>query len=265
MKYIRRLGTLLRQRVHGVVKGHRIAFIHIPKTGGSSIGVAIADSFGVLARVLPNRMVYVNAGASMDAARLGGDELVGYREAVVRYFMQLRQVRYIGGHIPFSPAAKAEPGCDWDFVAVFRHPVKRWISAYYYDRFKESDHAKIDQDIASFLSTDRGRNWGCMYVSLLCGKSIERDVVDQRILDEAIKNLGQFGVVGVLEHMDRFAADYQERFGVKLNIGVTNQNPVKSYEEREEITPELLAEIERVCEPDMAVYQAALQIRKSSA
>lgn len=181
-----------------------------------------------------------------------------HREHLLLYMMEKPDVHYISGHFCYSNRAHQKHGDMWEFVTVLRHPVDKWFSQYFYNRYKKSTHFGIDADLESYIESEEGRALGKDFIAKLTQGVPPQQLDSAEAIDCARRNLDTFAVVGVLEHVDRFAEQFEERFGVRLYIGRENQNPVSKNVQTEQVSPAILDRVWEICQPDLAVYRHAL-------
>lgn len=243
---------LLRSLPEGRLKD-KIFFVHLPKCGGTSIARAIRNAYGFSGR-LSERSFAISPRSTHRAAELTGIPAHRYRELMLLYAMGHPRYQFVEGHVQYSPTAFAAFG-DWNLVIVFREPVSKWISEYFYNRYKESEHARTDEDLIPFLDTESASAYGNDYVRYLSSDKERSEWGSAEAIDDAIENLGNFEVIGVLEEMQRFVADFRGRFGVKLRIEVHNSSPVSRQSRDSQVTPEIRQRIEDLCRPNLAVYR----------
>lgn len=229
----------------------------MPKCGGSSIDEAILKWY-------PDWAVFsLPAAASARAASLAGREVLDFRRDLLLFaFSRQKDGGYIRGHFPFSLAAWTEFHDRWKFITILRHPVDRWFSNYFFNRFRDHGHSMIRGDLEEFLDTPRAADEGCMFVRLLS----ERPAAEGRTpnaVAAAIANLERFHMVGLLEQLPDFVSRIHQTFGIALAIGKRNQSPLAKSSQRELITPEILSRVEALCEPDLQVHQRAAEIANS--
>lgn len=112
-------------------------------------------------------------------------------------------------------------------------------------------------DIEAFLESERGQRQGYEYVKFLGGADKLGDYTSEEAINRAKENLHKFTIVGCLEHQGEFVKQFEEQFGRRLKIGVTNQSPKPETERKSIITEEIKEKIRAICRPDIEIYQYA--------
>jgi hypothetical protein len=196
----------------------------------------------------------LDAIASKHTAEVAGMPLRQVRESVLLYQMALPGCRFIGGHFAYSSTA-IDKFPEWQWITLLRHPVKRWISQYFFNSTKRDPHYRIKAGVEEFAASPQGRRLGFDYVRKLTGAQEDPDLH----VDQAIDILSRFALVGTLENLPEFAGGYRRAFGPRLRIPHRNVNPASAEQRRAQVSPELTAEIARLCEPDLRVYRAVVQ------
>lgn len=246
----------LRSRFRSLVPRSQIrqslVFHHVPKCAGTSIYRAIGEHY-------PRRATArLDAVASRRAAELTGQDLDHYREGLLLYFMSRNEIRYVNGHFAFSNIAYDAFSDDWEFITILRDPVDRWFSHYFFNRYKTDDHFRIHEDLEAFVMSDLGRELGHYYVDKFSGSGVSGASSIDEGVEAALANLAKFSIVGHLEDLDGFVAEFERRYSARLNVGHAMRNPVDDVLRQARITDEVRQKVEEICRPDLEIYRNAL-------
>jgi len=262
-------------RFNNLVSGNirdRIVFVHIPKCGGTSISSAIMDSYKTFNPKSVQGFVNINADSSLKSAvKLDGmnafeDDFMNilkHREYLLFYFMNLEQTRFIHGHVGFSERAHEEFRDRYAFITILRDPVKRWISAFLYNKYRDECAWKISDELEEYLESKRGRSNGHEYVKKLLGEvGPDIDYASEEAIQKARNNLEKFDIVGFLEDLGDFRRKFRNRFRVDLRIENINRGPKSGAFVKEIFTEKMEERIREICRPDLAIYRHALEDMK---
>ena len=257
--------------VHGPLK-ESIFFLHVFKCGGTSINQSIKSCYLTWNVRKDCCLANLSANAAYETAQKIPDfpsdasadyRMWKFRENLLMYYMYQGDIKYapgyyISGHFCFSETAYQNFADKYAFVTVLRDPVKRWISAYLFNRYKKREHHKIHLDIADYLETERAAKTRGYYVKLLTGANSQEDYTSEQAIARAKENLHKFSVVGCLEYYDDFTKRFEERFDRKLVIRKLNPSPKSVTYQKSIITEEIEEKIRELCKPDIEIYQYAV-------
>jgi hypothetical protein len=231
----------------------KIVFLHMPKCGGTTVSEALLQAFP------PDRIEALQARESLRAAELCRRDYAHYCRDLLAYrLVAPGRSRLLTGHWVVDGDLLASTAGSWKFVTVLRDPVERWISSYFYNRFKQSEHFRIDCDLDEFLDRPRSRHAGETYVRHLTGVAFDDEITDESV-NAACETLSRFCVVGVLSQLDAFVDQFAERIGIRLNLG-SPQRPGPVAPSERTVSDEQRARIVEYCQPDLAVFRAAEQL-----
>ena len=245
-------------RIGGNKLEERIYFLHLPKCGGSSVHDAL--------RNVASASAHLDPIASKEAAEAAGMSLMEYREQILLYYMSMSNLQYIGGHFRWSDTVYEKFSSSWRFVTIMRNPVDMWFSKYFYDRFKKSDHFKLDTNLEAYLESEAGQRLGSSMVEKFTDSSnfTGNSVTSQMALDRAIQNLEKFSLVGFLEDLDSFRNSFLKKFGVKLCALHDRKNPASSLQKAAKMDSSIRRRVEEVCQPNLELYEHALKANSAS-
>lgn len=246
-------------------------FMHIPKCGGTSVKDAVVATYDTAQIDLNPHMVRLDNHASLKVVGIlngfPGDyaesedlsayaeQIRRFRETEVLYFMSKKSVRFITGHCPFSNLAYDRYHERFRFVTILRDPYEMFLSNYFYNRFKKAKHRRIDKDLEEFLTSERARHLGSIFVQLLCGDFSCPAVPDSETIELAKENVKKFDIVGSINYPDHFVSSFKRLFGVTLRLPHKRKSPVSKKKRMQMIDPSIEAKIRQLNKPNSELYR----------
>ncbi|MAI90832.1 sulfotransferase family 2 domain-containing protein [Ponticaulis sp.] len=242
-----------------ITDNKKLVFLHLPKTGGTSLHDLIVDGVGKK-NTSPERF---NRLHEMDAEKFN-------------------EYKFFSGHYDWQNTLNI-PGPK-EYITFIREPKSRLLSLYYFWRshrwevikrgnLKGPEVAK-SHSLLEFLRYNEdgipGNINNIMVKSLGRTINAQFETFGQRkeLLDLARENLGQFRFVGFLEAMDKSITQAMDIVGLPFDGTIPHarnsaqfgsaEDKVHEKVEKEPMTPEIEAEIERHTEWDQKLYQIAL-------
>jgi len=230
----------------------RIAFFHPPKCGGTSVRKWLASAFG--------RPAGLDPVAAEAAAHNIGVAAASEREAILAYFVERRDTRFICGHFAYSRRAFAGHEGRFELITILRNPLSRVLSRFYHSG--QGSHFPIKGELADWLQTNDARVAATVFTTMFVG-DIERmrrlasgasnsDVGDAAM--QAIENLKRFTIVGTLERLGAFEQALRQRYGIRARIGHARNNP--TYPRFAQQPPAVQDRLRELCQEDMMIYEA---------
>lgn len=247
-----------------------IFYLHVPKCGGISTRTAIKSCYLTFNVANDKNLVDLVSTAAFNAAQINANQtnlssdttndfqVLKFRENLLLYYMCQDRTKYIAGHFTFSEVAYENFKHKFSFITMLRDPVKRWVSAYLYNRFKQLGHRKIDKDIMEYLDSDFSQTQGYEYVKFIGGVVDTGNYSSDDAINKAKDNLHKFKVVGCLEYQNDFVKQFQEQFGIKLQVPHVSPSNQRHIKPKHIIDQETEDRIREICRPDIEIYNYAL-------
>jgi len=274
------------------VKLHRIGksqqdqsgfvFIHIPKSGGISIDLAMREQFAKAGQPRFSRegaiemsLATFNQGVTdLDSIAKFSDHHAKQLSGLLAYHLA-QDWQYISGHVCSNQYILKRFSQQNNFITVLREPVSRFVSNYIYNKLTNSlpmmapNNLNTDNLIAEVDSIlQHRRGWQMANVMSMCinGRFAENDNCAENMQMEFAKNLENYKVVGFLNDLNNFSQQIKTLSGKQINIG--NHNTTDSFldDKKQEVKstlqtyfnePKIKLKLEHLCRFDTQNYLQA--------
>ncbi len=238
---------------------HYCCYMHIPKSGGSSVHEALRaivplnQHIGAIDAISTRKAAGVEFAGKNDITTIHEDgprcaELFKLREVQLMTYMA-QEMALIYGHFLFSKKADDFFGEPYKFITILRDPVTRVISNYRSARFEEF----ILSDLDSYLDSDVARRHAQVNLRYFSGIAEIPEENCLKALKRAKENMDKFSVIGFIDKLDVFCKQFKAQFGVKPIIHHYNLAKGDGISP----TPQQLKKIERLCQYDIELYKFA--------
>lgn len=195
-----------------------LIFIHIPKTGGTSLAKIISKQYK------PTEFLYVVDSSTITKAKIN------------------QNIKCLWGHQIFGQQKDLGP-CI--YITMLRNPVDRVISHYYYAK-----NVLKDNDVARYSLEEFAQiNWVTNLQTKYLAGGIEN-------LEQAISNLKTFAFFGITEMFTESLTLMKKTFGWD-NIQYTKENVNEKRQKRETLPNETIEKIKRANFLDVQLYDWA--------
>lgn len=275
-----KINSLKHRLINSILRSpsnHKIFFMHLPKTGGTSVDEAIHDKFKTL--TYNERVEYARfdsiAAASMAALLYEYDfesgnaddyQMQRFGIEYLAYLMNKPKVKYISGHLCFDERIHHRYHSDFKFITVLRDPVKRFLSMFFYikhrtTRNEDRNRLNINNSLEDYIKTEHAKQLGHEYVKHYAGISTDRAFYSsEAAVEKAIENLGKFDVVGTLENIGVFQDKIKSDLGLSIVVGSKNASPASVKQREVEINDDIIQEINNICAQDYKIYNHVVNI-----
>jgi hypothetical protein len=185
----------------------------------------------------------------------------------IAYRMLDPDIKYLSGHFPFNEKIYNDFKDSFDFFTILRDPVEKWLSNFYYrgkrySLIKKSKvkHWEVEDDVESYLDSDRGQFHGYDYAKYYGGIREDYDYTSRESIEMAKENLSKFKVVGILEDLNGFKLQMKNFYG--FDIDVKHRNKSRSTQVGKGLSQNILENIKEVCKADIEIYEYAKGLNK---
>lgn len=245
--------TRLQHRIRTGQWPPQIVFLHIPKTGGTTIQGEFSKYLGSTThgRICRFDSLYVDpAPAQIEKARTA---------------------RYVGGHLDWHTAQHfMQPGAFT--FSILRHPFDRFVSTYLYltnfpPHFAGQEVVAHLQgmDIETFITSQDPvvRLWTNGLMTRQFGGSFRSLEVSEDMVPRAIERLRSMTYIGFQHHLDDDLRAIASACGIPVPARVKRANvtvpDARKDKALERLRGDLAPLLDKLISPDMKIYSALLK------
>ena len=259
-----------------------IAFVHVPKSGGISIDLAMREQFAVAEQprfsragtIAMSLATFNNKVSNLDDASQFSDHHAKQLTGLLAYHLA-QNWPYVSGHVTTNKQLLESFSDSYHFVTVLREPVSRFTSNYIFNKLTNTlpimppNNLTTDnliREVDTILAHRRG--WQMANVMSMCisGRFAKNQSDAELIQQEFSDNLEQYKVVGFLDDLNGFSQQIETLSGKKISIG--NHNTTSSFLDEDKLhvkstlhtylnEPKIKQKIEHLCRFDIQNYHKA--------
>jgi len=227
-------------------------FIHIPKTGGTTIVDTLSRQilFNKFQRLNPTRSTHPR------------DFLEGVANLLEKVISESK-VEVVGGHFGFAAHPKlTDPS---EYFTVLRDPIERVISEYYFMKHKAMYYQQLIESenlsLVDYIHHPETFYLNNLQTRLISGVSYESgENVTKAMYDLALENLKKFKVFGITEDMGSTLAIFYLSLGWKRLPYYMKSNANDQRPKRESISEQETDAIREREKYDLMLYHEAKKI-----
>ncbi len=190
----------------------------------------------------------LNSHTTAEVSAITGVKLYKLREQQLLLAMADAKNKMIAGHFRYSRLAYEHYRGNTLFMTILRDPVSRFISEYFYNRYKHNDHFRIKCDLDNYINSEIALRQSQLYLSWFT--DTQSKSVGQ--YQQAISNINNIDIIGTVEDMPRLVKALEQRLDRKISMPIVRKNPRNHYQQ--EVSAVQRKKIEVMCADDINFY-----------
>jgi hypothetical protein len=236
----------------------KVFFCHVPKCAGVSLSNAIYDSLYPKLFKATRFANSIDLKSSRISSELLGIDMMEARENQLITMLNDKYQKFATGHCRTRPEVVEKFSDEWNFVTILRDPVKRFVSEYIYNRYKQSDWLTHEDSIDAYLESERALISSTTYARFFSSYSSFSSVFsnEKDAIQSAVNNLKQYSLVGTLEELTAWKQDFERNFNVQLKIHNKNSTPNDEESKKIYANEKVIERIQDLVSVDYAIYRA---------
>jgi hypothetical protein len=228
-----------------------LIFPHVPKCAGSSL-ISLLQSGAEDSR----------CSIEIDTLDIDSISQICHRDPkhfysvsadIFAYKCLTSNANLITAHAPISPELFDSCPRHKIWVTLLRHPVKRWISNYVYDRYKTSGSGKHSLIVSEFITSPQAEISFTYFQRFF---NNNQPVSSKIEADRIVDFICEFDLVGFAENLSEFCHLLSGKIGIPLSPETKNTTPNKEKHQKLSNDRDLIALLEQKCELDLYIYEA---------
>ena len=238
----------------------RVFFLHIPKCAGVSFAHALVD-FAQSVTGDKDHCFNLDSKTAVTFARKHGLDVWRYYDHLLDYLLGQTQFQVVTGHFRYNPQLLRKYSSTWAYALLLRKPENMVLSYFHFARHIWPTDDRFAHSVEHYLGTPSAQNLAESYVSLLLGRERQYAKVSTTDIGEALENLKDFQLIGLVEDLPGFERQCTDVLGRQVSIPFRNQSPATYFQD--ELPMELQARISELCQPSSMVYSEAVKLIQS--
>lgn len=208
-------------RIRDRTYGKKIAFIHVPKCGGTSLSHCLRLKYTFSHFKLDEHAVYQTLG------EFESRDWMNFKQKMLIYQLE-KGTALVQAHAPINQQILRKYSDRYHFITLLRNPVERAISQYHFDtRLKRLSPEELKSNHRFSVESN-------ILLHFFGELEWQKNEDFEKHAQIAIKNLNAFTVVGALNNPDQIERDFKRKLNMNISIPRRNVNTAKGNKASDE-------------------------------